>query len=80
MKTSLVILALFVLMGVSSAQTDPANPNMPPPDVQALASQLSSAGCQAALNAASTEIIKLRKQVAELQAQQMQGKSGPTKH
>lgn len=50
------------------AQSDPVPPVSP--DVQALTAQLSSAGCNAALNAAANEIVKLRKQVAELQAQQ----------
>lgn len=71
-------IAAYIEMSKASAQTlDP--PVTPPADVQALTSQLSNAGCNAALNAAANEIIRLRKQVAQLQAQSMVGKSGATK-
>lgn len=68
---------LFVATPAFAQQADP--PNTPPADVQALQSQLAGAGCNAALNAAANEIIKLRKEVVQLQSQQMMGKSGATK-
>ena len=79
-----LILAMAILIGsllgeAFAKQTDPPS-NMPNADVQALTSQLQGAGCNAALNAAAAEIVKLRKQVAELESKQMVGKSGPTKH
>ena len=72
------ILALLLFATPAFAQqTDP--PQAVPADVQALQQSLSNAGCNAALNAAANEIVKLRKQVAQLQAAQMVGKSGATK-
>lgn len=76
-----IAIVAFIATQPVHAQPDPAQPQVQvPEDVQALTSQLSNAGCNAALNAASAEIIKLRKQVAELQAAQTVGKSGATKH
>jgi len=79
MKRLFLLLILLLPVPALAQQQDPATANVVPPDVQALQQSLANAGCNAALNAASTEIIKLRRQVAELQTAQMQGKSGATK-
>lgn len=73
------LLAMLLFASPAFAQAPPDPPMGPQADVQALTSQLQGAGCNAALNAAAAEIVKLRKQVADLQAKQMIGKSGATK-
>ena len=79
-----IILAVAILAGsmLGEAFAQQADPPVTAPqaDVQALTSQLQGAGCNAALNAAAAEIIKLRKELADAQAKSMVGKSGPTKH
>lgn len=71
-----IVVIAYIKNSHAQQPTDPPTTAIPA-DVQALQSQLSGAGCNAALNAASFEIIKLRKEVATLQ--QQQAKSGPTK-
>lgn len=71
------ILVIAYIKNSHAQQSSDPPPVTIPADVQALQSQLSVAGCNAALNAASFEIIKLRKELATLQPQQ--AKSGPTK-
>lgn len=79
MKVTLLTIMFTLALTVAgfAQQGDPPQVQIQP-DVAALQSQLSNAGCNAALNAAANEIIKLRKEVAQLQ--QSQAKSGATKH
>lgn len=71
------IIAIAIVLLSSIVYAQQPDPPQVPADVQALQQSLSNAGCNAALNAAANEIIKLRKENAQLI--QQSAKSGATK-